>query len=351
MKKIPTSDTRLNRQQALMLVAFASFIGGALLAGTVLTLAQSSKAKVTGLRESSLSKGGTGYTFIDPLIGIKGVDDIGRYKEIKDELSDYITKQKKSGLVRASVNFRDINEPGGFVINPTEQYTPASLNKVPLMMTYYKIAEANPAILSEKITYKGVKDTNSVEEIKSTIQLTPGSQYTVQELIEHMIRYSDNNAVALLAQNLTDTNNTNVYLSVFTDLGLDPSLAVQYQDAMTVSQYSIFLRALYNATYLDRTNSERALQLLSETDFTAGIESGVPNNVLVAQKFGEVRITDANNVTTGKEVHNCGIIYYPDHPYLLCIMTQGTGDDVKALESNIADISRIVYKHMQQLNP
>ncbi len=350
MKKTPTPDTRLNRQQALILVAFGSFIGGALLTGAILTFSQHAP-KVTALRESSLSKDGTGYTFIDPLIGIKGVDDIGRYKDIKDELTNYIADQKKNGLVRASINFRDINEPGGFVINPTEQYTPASLNKVPLMMTYYRISETNPAILSQKIVYTGKKDTNSVEEIKSAVQLTPGTQYTVQELIEHMIRYSDNNAVALLAQNLTDTRNTNVYLSVFTDLGLDSNLAVQYQDSITVSQYSIFLRALYNSTYLDRTNSERALELLSETDFTAGIESGVPNNVLVTQKFGEMRITDANDVVTGKEVHNCGIVYYPGHPYLLCIMTEGKGDNVKALEGNIADISRIVYKHMQQLNP
>jgi hypothetical protein len=108
---------------------------------------------------------------------------------------------------------------------------------------------------------------------------------------------------------------------------------------------------LYNSTYLGRENSERALKLLSETDFSEGIESGVPNNVLVSEKFGEVRMTDANGNLLGKQINNCGIVYYPGHPYLLCVMTKGQGDDVKGLEGVVASISRIVYKGMQTLYP
>ena len=245
-------------------------------------------------------------------------------------------------------------------MNPSELYTPASLNKVPLMMAYYKIAEANPAILSQNITYTGATNDDDIEEIKSAVQLTPGTTYTVEELIEHMIRYSDNNAANLLLQYLTDTSNLSAYVAVFSDLGADQTVLSENTDNatttgdtdnMTVGEYSVFLRALYNAAYLDRDDSERALQLLSETDFTEGIESGVPNGVLVAQKFGEVRLVSSSGTLLGKELHNCGIVYYPDHPYLLCIMTKATGDNIPALESDIASISSIVYKNMQTLYP
>jgi beta-lactamase class A len=138
---------------------------------------------------------------------------------------------------------------------------------------------------------------------------------------------------------------------VFGDLGVDPSVLSKYTDNMSVQAYSMFLRALYNATYLNREDSERALRLLSETDFSEGIESGVPNSTLVAEKFGEVKMTDSSGVQLGKEINNCGIVYYPDHPYLLCIMTKGEGNDIKGLESVVAGVSRIVYQGMQTLYP
>lgn len=218
-------------------------------------------------------------------------------------------------------------------------------------MAYYKIAETDPAVLSDEITYSGAEDRNAVEEIKSAVQLTPGAAYTAEQLIEHLIRYSDNNAANLLLQHLSDTNRIAAYTAVFSELGINPSVLTQYTDNVAVQQYSMFLRSLYNATYLSRANSERALRLLSETDFTEGIESGVPNGTPVAQKFGEVRMTDASGMLLGKEINNCGIVYYPGHPYLLCIMTKAKGDDIQALENNIASISRIIYKHMQDFYP
>ena len=43
-----------------------------------------------------------------------------------------------------------------------------------------------------------------------------------------------------------------------------------------------------------------------------------------------------------RQLHDCGIIYYPNNTYLLCIMTRGK--DFKQLESVIAGISKTVYE-------
>ena len=42
-----------------------------------------------------------------------------------------------------------------------------------------------------------------------------------------------------------------------------------------------------------------------------------------------------------KQLHDCGIIYYPGNPYLLCVMTRG--DSFGELSSTIRDISDIIY--------
>ena len=138
---------------------------------------------------------------------------------------------------------------------------------------------------------------------------------------------------------------------VFSDLGIDPASLTSTPDNVTVKDFSIMLRALYNATYLNRDDSERALELLSEADFSEGIDSGVPNRIQVAQKFGESSIEAPDGSVASKELNDCGIIYYPSHPYLLCIMTRGNGDDTKGLEEAIATVSGMVFKDVQAKYP
>ena len=88
--------------------------------------------------------------------------------------------------------------------------------------------------------------------------------------------------------------------------------------------------------------SEKALQILASADFHKGIVAGVPAGTIVAHKFGERAFAD-NNI---KQLHDCGIVYSPSGPYLVCIMTRGASFEV--LEDVIAGVSAILYKN---LNP
>jgi beta-lactamase class A len=351
---VATSYKNLKANRTLVLVAVISFIVGAVCAGFIPLFPHSAEPmnKVGALRESNITTPDSTYKLIDPLIGVKGIDQSAQYNAMQSQVVAYIASQKSSGLVSASVEFRDIGLPGGFVLNPSTLYTPASLNKVPLMMAYFKMAETDPSILSQEITYpSGTANDNDMETIKPAVQISPGSTYTIEELIEHMIRYSDNNATDLLTQYLNETNNFAAYRAVFTDLGVDPDILTTYTDNMTVGDYSTFLRSLYNSTYLDWDHSELALELLTETDFSEGIEGGVPNDVQVAEKFGEVRLVNSSGSLVGRELNNCGIVYYPNRPYLLCVMMTASGDNIQALENEIGAISNIVYKNMETLYP
>ena len=84
--------------------------------------------------------------------------------------------------------------------------------------------------------------------------------------------------------------------------------------------------------------SEHALSLLAQSGYDVGIKAGVPKDVEVAHKFGERSGFEGDL----KQLHDCGIIYYPENPYLLCVMTQGQNFD--DLSATIGMISKMVYE-------
>jgi beta-lactamase class A len=110
------------------------------------------------------------------------------------------------------------------------------------------------------------------------------------------------------------------------------------ENSVSVHGYSGLFRILYNASYLNRNMSEKALQLLSLQDFPQGIVAGVPKGTVVAAKFGEkARGVDEKY----HQLHEFGIVYHPKHAYILGIMTRG--NDFEALSGVIRQISKLVY--------
>ena len=166
------------------------------------------------------------------------------------------------------------------------------------------------------------------------------------QLINYMIIYSDNNAVALLYNSLA----LNDFNKFFSDFGIFlPDVSGTPQDFISPKTYALFFRVLYGSTYLSRYDSEKALELLSQAEYKDGLVAGVPNNISVSHKFGEYGAIDNVNPNsyTSREFHDCGIVYYPDHPYLLCIMTKGT--DLSKLQNLVKETSQIVYDEVHNL--
>jgi hypothetical protein len=61
-----------------------------------------------------------------------------------------------------------------------------------------------------------------------------------------------------------------------------------------------------------------------------------------SHKFGERKFLDSGET----QFHDCGIVYLPKKPYLLCIMTRGT--DLNKATKVIKNISQAVYKNLTQ---
>ena len=107
---------------------------------------------------------------------------------------------------------------------------------------------------------------------------------------------------------------------------------------MRIPCQSTFFRILFNASFLSREMSEKALQLLTMQDYPQGLAAGVPQGVEIAAKYGE-NVRGPNNEI--KQLHEFGIVYHPAHPYIIGIMTRG--HDFGVQSGIIREISRMIY--------
>ena len=283
---------------------------------------------------SELRLGVDGLT--NPLLECEiGGDTIASRKlDFTPQLINFVDTLKESkSIENVGVYFRDLNNGPIVGINQGASFAPASLLKVPVLIAYLHWAEKTPSVLDEKIVFSAPVNVGYQQQFAPMVPLEVGKTYSAKELLETMIKYSDNQALVLLFKRLPKEYQDDLYQL----LGVDPKLITDPTATLTVRQYSIFFRILFNASFLSRAHYEYALDLLTQTSFTDGLRAGVPAKVLVSHKFGERKIGD-----DVQQFHDCGIVYYPKHPYLLCVMTRG--NNVPDLVESIQKVSDFVYQ-------
>ena len=259
-----------------------------------------------------------------------------------NELINSSIKDKKA--TKISVFFRDLTSKKWIGINQNENYAPASLLKLPLLITYFKLKEIQPDIFSEKFVFDNKYLGEFTQSFKPEIRLEEGKEYTVEELLYHMIIYSDNDAMELLGASIDQ----NFITKVFDDLGVNMPVNDNSERILISPQtYAGIFRLLYNSSYLTRQSSEEILELLDKTNFKDGLVAGLPSKILVSHKFGERQIKNQNTTSVVNELHDCGIIYYPKHPYILCIMTMG--DNFDSLKEIIKKTSALTYEEFKNI--
>lgn len=284
------------------------------------------------------------YQFINPLLGFDIPEEVGlrRYGNLESLISKTInTKRSEGDIESASVYMRKMNSGQWISINENEKFSPASMLKVAVMVAYLKEAESNPNLLRSRTIFSGITDRNAGSFYKPTNVLKEGNYYIIEDLIERMIKYSDNTAHHMLMHNNIFSPESLIKLDSYLDINIR-SLEDDTKDFMSTETYSNFFRILYNATYLSRSMSEKALSILANSDFRDGLVAQLPPQVVVAHKFGERTILSEKDYK--RELHDCGIVYYPEHPYFICVMTKGK--DFQKLSSFISDISKMVLEHI-----
>lgn len=279
------------------------------------------------------------YTLISPLLDCRYTNN--EMESLKAKINAFIDNQKAQGNAeRVTVYLKLLNSGEWLTVNPDYKYSAASMIKVPHMIGLMRQAQKNLASLYQEVEFKEVQEDAVPQILDEEIVL--GQKYTILDLIRRMIVYSDNQAAGLLFNYVADEDK--IWSKLFFELDMKNMEEVMTtENSMKAEEMALFFNILYNSTYLNRELSELTLEILAHSRFREGIRKGISDDVIVASKFGERKYYDV------AQLHDCGIVYYDENPYLLCIMTRG--DDYEKLKESLSGISSIVYKSMKARFP
>jgi len=118
-----------------------------------------------------------------------------------------------------------------------------------------------------------------------------------------------------------------------------PFREVDNYPIISAKNYSSVLRSLYLSSFLQYQDSNEILDLMTHSIYTDKIPSKIPPNVKIAHKIGVYEKVDPDNSTFS----DCGIVYVPKRPYILCIMTKGSDSFA---QSTMSSLSKIIYDYV-----
>lgn len=264
--------------------------------------------------------------------------DMRELKTFKKEINLYIANAIKiSPDLHVSFYFRDLNNGITIGVNEKELFSPASLMKVPVLISVLKAAENKPDLLGTRIQY--IKSNFSGIDEESGFPKIDKEYYTVDEYLKHMIVYSDNAATLLLAKFIGINN----ILRTEKELNLNHANDANSQtNFVSVLRYAAVFRILFNASFLNKSMSDKALQLLTQVKYNDGIRAAVPAQYSLAHKYGERDVFDEKGKRNTLQLHHFGIVYYTGKPYIIGVMTRGGNRMLK--EKIIKDLAEITFK-------
>lgn len=258
-------------------------------------------------------------------------DMIVNLQPVRDNL-EKLAKEHETSF-DMSIYIEILNTGAHASINREVRILPASLTKLPLGMAIMRKVQNQELDLKEPITLTP-EDLNS--ESGNLYQDGAGSTHTVQKLLEHMLKNSDNTAYNAL-RGLTSSADLD---SVVNTVGLGEIFKAG--GSLSATEYARLLRALYSSAYINRKNSAFLLNLLTKSNFTDFLSAGLPPRTVFAHKWG-------GNIREGVYA-DAGIVYLPNRPYMLIVLLHeknNTTQDTKKVTEIMKNIATFTHTYVK----
>ncbi len=254
---------------------------------------------------------------------------------LRKELDNIVNRNKTLNM---GIYFEYLPTGISIGINERQNFISASLLKVPIAMAAMKEIENGNLKLDSQVTLTEDMIDNRYGELwKKGV----GYEITIQEALEEMLIYSDNTAKNVLLSVAPESRLSEVFDSI--DIPYEKN---QFDPVVSAENYSSILRSLYLSAFLSKEDSNYILEILTRSNFPEGIPQGIPSNVRVAHKIGSHH-QDETNLQELPVHTDCGIIYEPLRPYILCVMVQQRAGVAYPL---IQQVSAEIYKYISTIN-
>lgn len=219
-------------------------------------------------------------------------------------------------------------------LNEKKEFYAASLFKLPVVMAYY---HARERLKKEDDPILTIQESQMDSQFGDFWKKGAGTKIKASDAVRLALTESDNTAARLLVSAIDKQDFEAVYQ------GLDVDLQSDKQGALiSAKNYASILKALYFSSVLTKDDSQNILDLLTKTKFPDKLAAGVPTHVSVAHKIGD--FVDEK----GQEgFRDCGIVYVPRRPYILCMFS--VGDEQKARD-RMQTVSRFVYEYVSSVH-
>jgi beta-lactamase class A len=240
-----------------------------------------------------------------------------------------------------------------FYLDPDKPYHAASTMKVAVMIELFAQARAGKLRLEDPLSIQN--EFYSLAD-GSTFRVDPasdsdpdvykalGNTMTLRELCVHMITRSSNLATDLLIQKLGVANiRESVHrlhadgMQVLRGVEDDKAFAAGLNNTTTARGLAILLQAIAQGRAVDPASSAQMLEILKHQQFREAIPAGLPPDVPVAHKTGEIT-----------KIHHDAAIVYAHRPFILVILVRGIAERVRSSQL-MAEITRIVFRAIEPL--
>ncbi len=222
--------------------------------------------------------------------------------------------------------FKNLETGETLAVNESQVFQAASVNKVPVMITFYQEVEAG--VLKESQIYQ-LKAGDKQGGSGSMQNKTPGTKYSYKELVRLCGIESDNTAVNVLLKIIN-------YQSIIKLLEANNLEKTSLPNSLTTPfETGRLFELLFKGKLLEQKNQEKLFSFLTNTFWEERIPAGVPKEIRVAHKIG----------TQNGVYNDCGVVF-GETPYVLCIL--GNKVVMSEAEEVLSEISRLIWEFVNQ---
>lgn len=232
--------------------------------------------------------------------------------------------------------FQDLTTGESFSVHGDRSVHSASTIKLVIMAELMSRVQAGSLSLEETITVTAEMKTGGDGILK---ELEPGHSFSLREIMTLMIIVSDNQATNILIDLLgMDAINRRAEAMGLkqTVLGrkmMDSEAKKQGRDNfISANDMAAILQAIYHGTLIDAEASKVMLEILLRQQQNGRLQLYLPEELPMAHKCGDLDFLENDG----------GIIYAPEHPYILVVLTSEMPSNKEGREV-IGTVSKLVY--------